>query len=158
MQTYIGTPTSRIDGPDKVTGAAKYAGEFNVPGLAYGSVVTSTIAKGRIRRIDTSDALRVEGVIEVLTHENRPPMASADSAADMSDAHAMGWRTFRVRNAAELAVKGLEVVCPASKEAGYKTNCATCKACGGLEAKAKASIVIVAHGATAKRHNALLAA
>jgi len=84
-------------------------------------------------------------------------MASADSAADMSDAHAMGWRTFRVRNAAELAVKGLEVVCPASKEAGYKTNCATCKACGGLEAKAKASIVIVAHGATAKRHNALLA-
>ena len=44
-------------------------------GLAYGSVVTSTIAKGRIARIDASDALRVDGVIDVLTHENRPRMA-----------------------------------------------------------------------------------
>ena len=52
MASYIGTPTSRIDGVAKVTGAAKYAAEFNVPGLAYGSVVTSTIAKGRITRID----------------------------------------------------------------------------------------------------------
>jgi xanthine dehydrogenase YagR molybdenum-binding subunit len=80
MQTYIGTPTSRIDGRDKVTGAAKYAGEFNVPGLAYGSVVTSTIAKGRITRIDASEALRVAGVLGVLTHENRPAMANNDAA------------------------------------------------------------------------------
>jgi xanthine dehydrogenase YagR molybdenum-binding subunit len=80
MAAYIGTPTSRVDGRAKVTGAAKYAGEFNVPGLAYGSLVTSTIAKGRIRRIDASEALRVEGVIEVLTHENRPPMAGTDKA------------------------------------------------------------------------------
>ena len=55
--TYIGTPTSRIDGHAKVTGAAKYAGEFNSKGLAYGAVVASTIAKGRITRIDASDAL-----------------------------------------------------------------------------------------------------
>jgi xanthine dehydrogenase YagR molybdenum-binding subunit len=80
MQTYIGTPVSRIDGRDKVTGAAKYAGEFNVPGLAYGSVVTSTIAKGRITRIDVSEALRVEGVLDVVTHEHRPPMANSDHA------------------------------------------------------------------------------
>jgi len=52
MTSYIGTPTSRIDGRAKVTGAAQYAGEFNVPDLAYGSVVTSTISKGRIARID----------------------------------------------------------------------------------------------------------
>jgi xanthine dehydrogenase YagR molybdenum-binding subunit len=80
MTTYIGTATSRIDGRAKVTGAAKYAGEFNTPGLAHASVVTSTIAKGRIERIDASEALSVEGVIDVLTHQNRPPMASADSA------------------------------------------------------------------------------
>src|SRR4029077_12350066 len=80
MTSYIATPTSRVDGRAKVTGAAKYAGEFNATGLAHGSVVTSTIAKGRIRRIDTSDARRVEGVIDVLTHENRPRMASTDSA------------------------------------------------------------------------------
>jgi CO/xanthine dehydrogenase Mo-binding subunit len=63
--------TSRAEASQRTTEAAD---------LAYGSVVTSTIAKGRIARIDTSDALRVHGVIEVLTHENRPRMASTDSA------------------------------------------------------------------------------
>jgi xanthine dehydrogenase YagR molybdenum-binding subunit len=80
MTTYIGTATSRVDGRAKVTGAAKYAGEFNTAGLAHASVVTSTITKGRIAHIDASEALAVEGVIDVLTHQNRPPMASADSA------------------------------------------------------------------------------
>ena len=80
MMNYIGTPTSRVDGRAKVTGEAKYAGEFNAPGLAYGSVVESTIPKGRIARIDTSEALRVEGVLDVLTHDNRPRMAGTDEA------------------------------------------------------------------------------
>jgi len=80
MAPYIGSSTSRIDGVAKVTGAAKYAAEFNAPGLVYGSVVTSTIAKGRIMRIDTSAAMRVKGVIDVLTHANRPPMADNDQA------------------------------------------------------------------------------
>jgi xanthine dehydrogenase YagR molybdenum-binding subunit len=80
MTTYIGTATSRVDGWAKVTGTAKYAGEFNTAGLAHASVVTSAIAKGRIARIDASEALSVEGVIDVLTHQNRPRMASADSA------------------------------------------------------------------------------
>jgi xanthine dehydrogenase YagR molybdenum-binding subunit len=80
MAPYVGTATSRVDGRAKVTGAAKYAAEFNVPGLAHGSVVTSTIAKGRIARLDTSQALLVAGVIDVLTHENRPRMACANDA------------------------------------------------------------------------------
>ncbi len=80
MVNYIGTATPRVDGRAKVTGEAKYAGEFNISGLAYGSVIESTIPKGRIARIDTSEALRVEGVLDVLTHENRPRMAGADDA------------------------------------------------------------------------------
>src|SRR5215467_7216867 len=80
MAPYIGTSTSRLDGVAKVTGAAKYAAEFNVPDLAFGSVVTSTIAKGRIARIDRSAALGVKGVLDVLTHDNRPPMAENDQA------------------------------------------------------------------------------
>jgi xanthine dehydrogenase YagR molybdenum-binding subunit len=76
---YIGTATSRVDGRAKVTGAAKYAAEYNAPGLAHGSIVTSSIAKGRIVRIDASEALRVDGVIDVLSHQNRPHMASTDS-------------------------------------------------------------------------------
>src|SRR5688572_14878700 len=86
MTSNIGTPTSRIDGRAKVTGAARYAAEYNRPGLAlgpglaYGYVVTSDIAKGRIAGIDTDRALRVPGVIDVLTHENRPWMADSDKA------------------------------------------------------------------------------
>ncbi len=80
MTSYIGTATPRVDGKAKVTGAAKYAGEFNVPGLVYGAVVTSPIAKGKIARIDASAATAVEDVLSVLTHKNRPPMAGSDSA------------------------------------------------------------------------------
>ncbi len=80
MQPYIGTPTSRVDGRAKVTGEAKYAGEFRSPDLAYGWVIESAIPKGRIVRIDASQALRVAGVIDVLTHENRPDMAGTSRA------------------------------------------------------------------------------
>ena len=80
MTSYIGAATSRVDGHAKVTGLAKYAGEFDATSLAHASVVASTIARGRIARIDASEALSVEGVIDVLTHQNRPPMASTDSA------------------------------------------------------------------------------
>jgi xanthine dehydrogenase YagR molybdenum-binding subunit len=80
MAPYIGTATSRVDGIAKVTGAAKYAAEFNAPSLTHASVVSATITKGRITRIDTSAATRVKGVLTVLTHENRPPMADKDEA------------------------------------------------------------------------------
>src|SRR5262245_4137932 len=80
MAPYIGTATSRVDGLAKVTGAAKYAAEYNVTGLTHASVVCATIAKGHVRRIDTAAALNVEGVISVLTHESRPPMADNDQA------------------------------------------------------------------------------
>jgi xanthine dehydrogenase YagR molybdenum-binding subunit len=80
MTSYIGSSTSRVDGRAKVTGRAQYAGEFKAPNLVYGSVVTSTIARGHIARIDTSRALAVDGVLDVLTHENRPKMASSDEA------------------------------------------------------------------------------
>jgi xanthine dehydrogenase YagR molybdenum-binding subunit len=80
MAPYIGSPTSRIDGIAKVTGAAKYSAEINASGLVHGSIVGATIAKGRIKSIDTSAALRVEGVLTVLTHENRARMADNDQA------------------------------------------------------------------------------
>lgn len=77
-------------------------------------------------------------------------MASVDSEDEASEAQSMGWRCFRVRASSE-PVMAKEVVCPASKEAGYKTDCITCGACMGTSGKAKASIVIMAHGATARR-------
>jgi xanthine dehydrogenase YagR molybdenum-binding subunit len=76
--SYLGKPTSRVDGRAKVTGIAKYAAEYNVPGIAHGFVVSSAIAKGRIKRIDAGDALAVAGVLDVFTHEHRPKLASSD--------------------------------------------------------------------------------
>ena len=75
---HIGTATRRIDGPLKVTGAARYAAEHPIPGLLYGYVVNSAIAKGRITRIDTAPALARPGVVAVLTHEDRPSSAWFD--------------------------------------------------------------------------------
>jgi xanthine dehydrogenase YagR molybdenum-binding subunit len=80
MTSYIGTPTSRVDGRAKVTGAAKYAGEFSAPDLVHAAIVTSTIAKGRIIDIDITRAMDVDGVIAILTHRTRPAMADDDKA------------------------------------------------------------------------------
>jgi xanthine dehydrogenase YagR molybdenum-binding subunit len=76
--TYLGTSTSRIEGREKVTGAAKYAAEYDVPRLAHGFVVSSTIAKGRIKRIHAADALAVAGVLDVFTHAHRLELAASD--------------------------------------------------------------------------------
>ena len=69
---------NRVDGRAKVTGEAKYAAEFNTPGLCYGVVVSGAIARGKITNIDTSDALALPGVLQVFTHENLPHTALFD--------------------------------------------------------------------------------
>src|SRR3954451_22700167 len=68
----IGKPTRRIDGPLKTTGAAPYAYERHdvVPNPAYGYVVGSAIAKGRITSIDLADARAAPGVLAIVTAEN----------------------------------------------------------------------------------------
>lgn len=76
-------------------------------------------------------------------------MASADSLKEAEQARAMGYRTFRVGTHAESVAKG-EFLCPASKEAGHKVNCAACLACGGTQSPNRASVFIPAHGISAK--------
>jgi xanthine dehydrogenase YagR molybdenum-binding subunit len=76
--SYIGQPLNRVDGRAKVTGEAKYAAEYNVHGLAHGFIVSSTIARGRIVRIDSGRAASVPGVLRVFTHENREHLPSYD--------------------------------------------------------------------------------
>lgn len=73
-------------------------------------------------------------------------MASADTPNEAWDAQTRGWRTFRVGAGTAYG----EVRCPASAEMGKKTVCADCRACMGLSAKARASIVIAPHGAGAR--------
>ena len=69
---HIGKPLSRIDGPLKVTGRARFAAEFRLDGMVYAALVHSTIAKGKIVRFDTANAEAATGVVAVMTHENGP--------------------------------------------------------------------------------------
>jgi xanthine dehydrogenase YagR molybdenum-binding subunit len=71
----IGQPISRVDGRQKVMGGATYAAEFDVPGVAHGVIVRSTVANGRIASIDSAAAERAPGVVAVLTYRNAPRLA-----------------------------------------------------------------------------------
>ncbi|PXB93667.1 aldehyde oxidase, partial [Pseudomonas aeruginosa] len=73
-----GQALDRVDGPAKVTGQARYAAEYPAADLLHGSVVSSDVARGRVRGIDCAAALAVPGVVAVLHHLNRPPMAGDD--------------------------------------------------------------------------------
>lgn len=70
MNTVIGNPIDRIDGKLKVTGKAKYSAEFPIDNMVYALGVNSTIAKGRIASIDTSEAEKQDGVLKVITYKN----------------------------------------------------------------------------------------
>src|SRR5258707_11791468 len=90
-----GAPLDRIDGVQKVTGAAKYAYEYPVEGVTYVFPVQSTIARGRVVSIDASAARALPGVIAVLSHENAPrlaPLDDAELAVFPSDAIAYHWQ------------------------------------------------------------------
>ncbi|MFF4355090.1 xanthine dehydrogenase family protein molybdopterin-binding subunit [Streptomyces sp. NPDC001530] len=70
----VGAGLDRVDAPLKVTGAAQYPNDFSFPGMAHAALVGSTIAAGRIRGIDVTDALAASGVLTVITHLNAPKL------------------------------------------------------------------------------------
>ncbi|CAN5529678.1 xanthine dehydrogenase family protein molybdopterin-binding subunit [soil metagenome] len=74
----IGSAINRVDGLAKVTGRARYAAEYPAPGMLYGWIVSSAIAKGKITGIDEDVARSVPGVVEIVTHANRPHVAWMD--------------------------------------------------------------------------------
>lgn len=75
MTGVIGKPLPRIDGRAKVTGAARYAAEFNQKGQAYAIIVGATVGLGRVTSIDVDPVLRMPGVVAVITHRNSPRLA-----------------------------------------------------------------------------------
>jgi xanthine dehydrogenase YagR molybdenum-binding subunit len=68
--SITGAPINRVDAWAKVSGAARYAAEHPVGGVAHAVLVTSTIPSGRVLRIDDGAAREVPGVLLVMTHEN----------------------------------------------------------------------------------------
>lgn len=71
---YIGKEMRRVDGLAKVTGRAKYAAEFELPNVAHGYLLLSSIAKGTIRNLDLSEAEQAPGVLKILSHLNLPDL------------------------------------------------------------------------------------
>src|SRR5262245_4157330 len=71
---YLGLPIDRLDGVEKVSGAARFSAEYQVDGLVYAAIVFSTIAKGVIEHIETAAAEQSPGVIAIVTHLNAPAM------------------------------------------------------------------------------------
>ena len=70
----IGKPVSRIDGPLKVSGKARFAAEYPIEGLTFAALHYASIAKGRIVEIITTEAEAAPGVVLVMTHLNAPRM------------------------------------------------------------------------------------
>ena len=70
----IGEPLPRIDGPIKVTGAARYTADLRAANMLYGVLVTASIPAGRVAAFDKDDALAEPGVVRV-------PAAACEAAA-----------------------------------------------------------------------------
>jgi xanthine dehydrogenase YagR molybdenum-binding subunit len=83
-------PISRVDGRAKVTGKATYAAEHQIPNMTYGFLVGSTIAKGRIKTLDTKSAERAPGVLAVITHVNAPKIPGYQTGKDPAKPPAAG--------------------------------------------------------------------
>ena len=74
--TALGTPVRRLDGPEKVTGTARYTAEIPIVGITHLAIVGATIANGRVIAIDTAAARALDGVLAVLTHDDLPKIAN----------------------------------------------------------------------------------
>jgi hypothetical protein len=122
-------------------------GSYGDPAAVPASIWRELVSKATGHTGYTHQWLSISGSADELRNL---VMASADTPVERDIARGMGWRTFRVRMESE-PLGERESVCPASEEAGYKTNCATCLACSGVDGK-RGSIAIVAHGSTAKRY------
>src|SRR5438552_609808 len=80
--SVVGRPVPRVEGPDKVTGAAQYSADFLLPGTLWGKNVRSPYPHARILKIDTSRAKALPGVRAVLTSADLPRKRIGRSVRD----------------------------------------------------------------------------
>src|SRR5215813_2933181 len=79
----IGKPIGRVDGIEKVSGAARYSGDVAVPGLVWGKALRGPLPHARIVRIDATRARPLPGVLAVLTAEDLPSILVGRRMFDM---------------------------------------------------------------------------
>jgi xanthine dehydrogenase YagR molybdenum-binding subunit len=88
----VGAALDRVEGREKVTGAARYAYEYDLDRVAYAAIVQSTVARGEIRAVDASAALALPGVLAVLSHENAPRLREADGELALFQSSRVAYR------------------------------------------------------------------
>lgn len=141
IPSVIGMAVPRIDGPQKVSGRAMYASDHHFPGMLYAVPVCSTIAKGKITKLETEVAEKMPGVVAIFHHgnighlyrvapgagfsamvdEKRPPFEDLEIRYFGQYVAAVVARTFEQAQAAASAVK----VSYASETPDVSTNLTT---------------------------------
>jgi len=101
----IGRQDSRLDGPEKVRGDARFAAEVEMEHLTYASLLHSTVTRGRITRIETAAAEAAPGVILVLTYRNMPRISTIPLIS-MSDLSAVGNSSLPIMQDAQVRYNG----------------------------------------------------
>ncbi|GAB2889859.1 xanthine dehydrogenase family protein molybdopterin-binding subunit [Paraburkholderia jirisanensis] len=131
QQDGIGDSMRRVDGRLKVTGAAHYAADQNQPGMVYAYGVFSTIASGRVLRIDSAAARRTPGVIEIFTHENFPRLYRAPRTltsfsdiltASVTDERRLPFEDANVNYAGQFVALVVADTFEHAREAAYKVD------------------------------------
>jgi xanthine dehydrogenase YagR molybdenum-binding subunit len=131
----IGRQVSRLDGPDKVTGKARYAADVRVEDVVHAVLVPSTRPCGRIDRVDTAAAIAAPGTIHIFTHANTPkfrdlagPPAGQDFMPLQDDRvlHEGQPVALVVADTLEHAAEAARLVNVAYREAPFETDFAAC--------------------------------
>ena len=115
--SIIGKPIAMIDAAGKTTGAGKYTDDLSVPGMLYGKILHSPHPHARIKNIDTSRALKVEGVVAVVTGKDAPnpfgilPVGHDEHALALDKVRYVGDNVACVAAVSEaIAEKALELI------------------------------------------------
>ncbi|WP_336971078.1 xanthine dehydrogenase family protein molybdopterin-binding subunit [Sphingobium aromaticiconvertens] len=120
----IGRQASRLDGPLKVSGQARFAAEVVMDGLSYAALLHSPVTRGRIERLDTKAAEAAPGVILVLTHRNMPRIGTLPLIG-MTDLSAVGNSSLPILQDAQIHYNGqvvAAVIAQTQEQADYAAS------------------------------------
>ena len=83
MPTAPFNDRERVDAREKVMGRTAYAADVPLPGLLYAMTVPARIAKGQLTELSLDAAMKVPGVVRILTAEDFPPPAAPPQGGGM---------------------------------------------------------------------------
>ncbi|MAT41221.1 MAG: hypothetical protein CL609_02690 [Anaerolineaceae bacterium] len=91
--TYLDKPAQRVDGLDKVLGTAKFVGDIKLAGMLYTAILRSPLPHANILHLDVSPALKVPGVVAVITAEDF--VDHGNFGWPVKDAYVLAWKKVR---------------------------------------------------------------